>query len=73
MVYSVKVALFTREALALRRFRRRYQEKLGYEDVTEGGRLWELHRGYRTTHRIVDAVIGPDGKTLLAKIEMASK
>lgn len=41
----------------------------GWEEVGEGGgKLWELYRGYRTSHRIVDARITPDGKSLLVKI-----
>ena len=41
----------------------------GWEEVGEGGgRLWELHRGYRTGHRIVDARITPDGMSMLVKI-----
>jgi hypothetical protein len=42
----------------------------GYEQITEnGGRLWELHRGYRTDHVITDVVIAASGKTLFVKTE----
>ncbi len=41
----------------------------GWEEVGEGGgKLWELYRGFRTSHRIVDARITPDGLSLLVKI-----
>lgn len=41
----------------------------GWEEVGEGGgKLWELYRGYRRGHRIVDVRITPDGLSLLVKI-----
>lgn len=42
----------------------------GWEEVGEGGsRLWELCRGGRWYHQIVDVKIAPSGKALLVKIE----
>lgn len=59
----------TRQNLAKRRQARDLLAK-GYEEVGEGGgRLWELYRGYRTNHRIVDAVVAADGKSVFVKIE----
>lgn len=41
----------------------------GWEEIGEGGgKLWELYRGFRTSHRIVDARIAPDGKSIFVKI-----
>lgn len=42
----------------------------GYEEVGDnGGKLWELQRGYRIFHIITDVVIGIDKKSLWVKIE----
>ncbi len=68
----VKVTEQTRKALAYRRAARHLQAK-GYEEVDErGGKIWELHRGYRQDHRIVDVVISPHGKTVWIKTERAA-
>lgn len=68
----MKVTQWTRDALAMRRFKRRF-EAMGYEEVDDGrGPLWELYRGYRTGHRIVAVVISPSGKSLFVKIEKAN-
>lgn len=59
----------TRQSLAVRR-QRRDLTAAGYEEVDDsGGRLWELNRGHRWGHRIVDVVIGHSGKNLFVKIE----
>lgn len=59
----------TRDHLAFRRQSRDLRAK-GYEIVGErGGSLWELYRGSRVNHRIVDAIIGADGKCIFVKIE----
>lgn len=43
--------------------------KDGWEEIGEGGgKIWELYRGFRTSHRIVDARIAPDGKSIFVKI-----
>ena len=53
---------FQKRALAYRR-EKRDMEKAGYERVGEGGgNLWELYRGGRYNHRIIDAKISVDGK-----------
>jgi hypothetical protein len=40
----------------------------GFEEVGEGGgKIWELHRGWRYRHIITDVKIGPDGKSLYIK------
>jgi hypothetical protein len=60
------VTAFTRSALAYRR-QRRDLERRGYEQITccHGvGKLWELDRGYRQDWRLVDAVLGVDGKSV---------
>lgn len=42
----------------------------GWEEIGErGGRLWELYRGARYDHKIVDVKIAPGGKSLFVKIE----
>lgn len=64
----MKVTRFTRNALAFRRQKRDLLAK-GFEFVPEGGALWELHRGCRIGHRITDAVIAADGKSLYVKVE----
>jgi hypothetical protein len=49
---------------------RRAMERRGFERVGEnGGRIWELHRGLRTHHKIVACEIDPDGRELWIKIE----
>lgn len=67
----MKVTTFTRATLAFRRQRKELFAK-GWEEVGEGGgKLWELHRGFRHDHRIVAVRIGADGKSLYVKIEKA--
>lgn len=61
----------TRKALAYRR-QKRDMTRRGYEQITCAfgvGQLWELDRGGRWHWRIVDAVVGVDGKTIYAKAE----
>lgn len=68
----MKVTGFTRMAMLNRRFTRN-MVNAGWEAVGEnGGKLWELYRGYRTDHRIVGVVIAPDGKSLWVRIEKSS-
>ena len=68
----MKVTDLTRIKLKHARERRRL-ERAGYEEVTErGGKLWELHRGGRLDHVIVDAVPAPEGKTVFVKIEASA-
>lgn len=68
----MKLTDLTRSILTARR-QRSHLESHGYEEIGErGGRLWELHRGCRMDHRIVDVVVAADGKTLFAKIEKAA-
>ncbi len=63
----MKVSSFTRCALAIRRDRRT-MERGGWEFVGEGGgRLWELYRGGRGDHRIVDVRIAACGRALWIK------
>jgi len=60
---------FTKKALANRRFSRD-MKKLGYEEISCSagiGSLWELDRGYRYNHRIVDCKIAPSGKSIWVK------
>ncbi|GLR46062.1 hypothetical protein GCM10007880_65800 [Mesorhizobium amorphae] len=65
----MQVTEFTRRALAYRKQRRDLIAK-GYEEIDEsGGKLWELHRGARVGHRIVDAVIAADGRSVYVKCE----
>jgi len=69
----MKMGPVAKEHLAFRRQNRDLTAK-GYEIVGErGGRLWELYRGYRVDHRIVDAVVGADGKCIFVKIEPRTK
>lgn len=64
----MKVNDITLRGLKIAR-QRRELAKLGYEQIGEGGgRLWELYRGYRTDHEIVDAIIGADGMSIFVKI-----
>lgn len=63
----MRVTQRTRLALASRRSRKALLSA-GYEEVGEGGgRLWELHRGWRQNHIITDVTIAPDGKSLFIK------
>jgi hypothetical protein len=65
----MKVTDLTREILRCRRERRRLL-KNGWEEISQnGGRLWELHSGYRQRHRIVAVCIGPDGKSVWIKTQ----
>jgi hypothetical protein len=69
---SVKVTDVTHRSLRGMRFRREMSRK-GYERLAENGSpLWELHRGFRTDHKIVDAVVAPCGKEIWIKIEKAA-
>ncbi len=62
----------TRRVLAQRRMHRDLVIHKGWEVVGEGGgRLWELYRGGRCGHRIVDVRIAPCGTELFVKIEAA--
>lgn len=59
----------TRQAHAYRKMSRDLLAT-GWEEVGEGGgKLWELYRGYRTEHHIIDVKIAPGGKSLFVKIE----
>lgn len=63
----MKVNGFTKQALRIRR-EKRDLERTGWELVGEGGgRLWELHRGGRFNHSIVDVRIAACGKALWIK------
>lgn len=65
----MKVTERTLRALTVKRIRRDFIER-GYEEVGErGGKLWELYRGARIGHRVVDVEIDPDGMSLWVKIE----
>ena len=69
----MKVADLTKDFLAFRRQSRDLTAK-GYEVIGErGGRLWELYRGGRVNCRIVDAIVGADGKCVFVKIEPTSR
>jgi hypothetical protein len=62
----------SRDALRTRRFHRK-MTALGYEEVGEnGGRLWEIRRGWRVGSRIVDAVVAPHGLSIYVRIEPTS-
>lgn len=64
----MKVTQFTKDVLRIRRERRRLFAA-GYEEIGEtGGMLWELHRGFRIGHEIIDVVIGPDRRTVFVKV-----
>jgi len=64
---AMKVSDITRSALAHRR-EQRDLSKNGWERVgEEGGRLWELHRGWRWNHHITDVRVSVDGKSLWIK------
>lgn len=65
----MKVTYRTRQILKNRRFDRDMTAR-GYEEVGErGGKLWELYRGSRVGHHIVDAVVAPHGLSVYVKIE----
>jgi hypothetical protein len=62
----MRVTQRTKDALAYRR-EKRDLEALGYEQITctHGiGKLWELDRGGRKNWRIIDAIVGVDGKSV---------
>lgn len=64
----MRVTDTTREQLRCERIRRRLLQD-GYEQVGEGGgMLWELYRGKRQGHRIVDAAVDPAGKSVWVRI-----
>jgi hypothetical protein len=60
----VKVTDFTRNALAVRRERRRL-EAVGYRQHETD---WEIHRGFLCDHVIVDAKVSVDGKYVYTKL-----
>lgn len=63
----MKVSAVTRHVLKVRR-ELRDMPRHGWELVSEsGGRLWELHRGYRLRHVITDVRIAATGKDLWIK------
>ena len=65
----MKVTDFTRKALAVRRDKRD-RLRNGWEFVGEGGgKLWELNRGYRLRHSIVEVAISACGKGVWIKAE----
>ena len=58
----------TRRVMANRKESRDMIED-GWERVSEGGgRLWELHRGWRSQHKITDVKISNCGKFIWVKI-----
>lgn len=67
MKFNERTSLILRH----RRFVKNMLSK-GYEEVGEdGGKLWELYRGYRTAYRITDAIVAPLGRSVFVKIESA--
>jgi hypothetical protein len=67
----MKVTDLTRSALAERRQERDLLRR-GYEQITCRfgiGSLWQLDRGGRRDWRLVDAVLGVDGKSVFVKAE----
>ena len=65
----MKVTDRTRALLAQKRQQRDLYAK-GYEYVGEGGgNLWQLYRGSRRGHRIVDAIVDSAGLGVYVKIE----
>lgn len=65
----MKVTKFTRNVLAARKQKRDMLAK-GYEEVGEGGGLlWELERGSRIGHKIIDAVVAVHGRSVYVKVE----
>lgn len=62
-------AQWQKDVLAVRR-EHRDMPKAGWEYVSEGGgKLWELHRGYRIGYRIVEAKISHNGLGVWVRIE----
>jgi hypothetical protein len=69
----MKVTDLTRQVIAARRQRRELLAR-GYEEVGEGGGLlWQLRRGGRVGHVIVDAIIATNGLSVYCKIEPAPR
>jgi len=63
------VSEFTKSTLKIRRDRRDMIAS-GWEFVSDsGGKLWELHRGYRRSHVISDVKIAACGKALWIKTQ----
>jgi len=65
---------FVRDQLAVRRQMRDLHGK-GYERISCAygvGQLWELDRGCRVSWKIIDAVIGADGKSVFVKTAVQS-
>ena len=59
--------IVTKNTIAALSHRRwvRAMKRAGFEEVGEGGgRLWELNRGSRYSHRIVGCVISPTGESV---------
>ena len=56
----------TRETLRCRRIRRDLIAA-GFEEVGEGGNLWQLHRGFGTDHMITAVAIAPEGRSVFVK------
>lgn len=66
---------FTRDAMKARHGQAEKARLIaeGWEEVGEGGgRLWELHRGWRHDHVITSVTIAPDGKSLLIKTRVSA-
>lgn len=67
----MKFTELTKQSLAYRRQRKEMVSK-GYEEITMAfgiGNLWELDRGGRYDFRLVDAVLGTNGKSVFVKAE----
>ncbi len=65
----MKFTARTKEALRCGRIRRDLLAR-GFEEVTDsGGKMWEMDRGARMHHRIVDVVIAPECKTIFIRTE----
>lgn len=65
----MKMNELTKQALRYRRDHRDMRAA-GWEYIDErGGRLWQLHRGFRIGHRITDVRISADGLGLWIKTE----
>ena len=68
------VTELTRNVLKSRKQARDLKQR-GYEIITCKfgiGDLWQLDRGYRVHQRIVDAVVGEDGKSVFVKVERST-
>lgn len=64
----MKFSEFTKERLRSAKIIRQLKRD-GYEEVGEGGgKLWEIYRGHRLGHKILDAVISPNGMSIYVKI-----